>query len=147
MGTLANLERHNRLGTQFVTAHDVALAAATGAPLPQDVQLSKVYAGPSRIIVPTVRTEVAAGESLKLRLIVLDNKPAKSVTLYWRPIGSGPFQRVEVKHLGRAVYQAALPPATEDFEYYIEAQTAEGNTLVWPVSAPKICQTVVVSPD
>jgi hypothetical protein len=146
MGTLANLERHNRLGSNFLTAHDAALAAATGAPLPQEAQLSMVYAGPSRIIVPTVRTEVTADESLQLRLIVMDNKPAKSIALYWRPMGSGQFQRAEVNHLGRAVYQAALPPATEDFEYYIEAQTAEGSTLVWPAAAPKISQTVVVSP-
>ena len=146
MGTLANLERHNRVASGFVTAHDGALAAATGGPLPQDAQLSRVYAGPPRIIVPTVRTEVAAGESLKLRVIVLDNKPAKSVALYSRPMGKRQFQRVEVRHLGRAVYEAALPPATEDFEYYIQAQTAEGATLVWPAEAPRISQTVVASP-
>ena len=146
MGTVSNIERHNRVGANFLTAHDVALAAALGQPLPQSTQLSSSYAGPARLIVPTVRTEVVAGESLKLRLIVLDNRPAKSVTLYWRPMGKGQFQPVEVKHLGRAVYQAALPPATEDFEYYIQAQTVQGKTLVWPAEAPKISQTVVVSP-
>jgi hypothetical protein len=147
MGTVSNIERHNRVGASFLTAHDIALAAAAGQPLPQSTQLSSSYAGPARLIVPTVRTEAAAGESLTLKVIVLDNRLAKSVTLYWRPMGKGPFQRAEVNHLGRAVYQAALPPATEDFEYYIQAQTVDGKTLVWPATAPKINQTVVVSPE
>ena len=98
------------------------------------------------MIVPTVRTEAAAGEALKIKVIVLDNKPAKSAALYWRPLGKGPFQRIEVKHLARAVYQATLPPATEDFEYYIQAQTEDGKDLAWPATAPRLNQTVVVSP-
>jgi hypothetical protein len=62
-------------------------------------------------------------------------------------MGKGQFQGVEVRHVGRAVYQAALPPAAEDFEYYIQAQTVDGKTLVWPATAPKINQTIVVSPE
>ncbi len=147
MGTVSNLERHNRAGSHFITAHDEALTAALGGPLPQDAQLSRLYAGPPRIIVPTVRTEAARGESLAIKVIVLDNKPAQSVTLYWRAMGKGPFQSTEVKHGGRAVYHAVLPPASEDIEYYIEARTADGKKLVWPAAAPTINQTVIVSPE
>jgi hypothetical protein len=146
MGTISNIERHNRVGSNFLTAHDLELAAATGQPLPPSAELSSSYAGPARVIVPTVRTELDAGESLNIKVIVLDNQPAKAVVLYWRPMGKGPFQRIEVKHLARAVYQATLPPATEDFEYYIEAQRTDGKDLVWPATAPRLNQTVVVSP-
>ena len=149
MGTIANLERHNRLGSGFLTKHDAELATATGPAaggLPQSTQLSSAYAWSARLIVPTVRTELAAGESLKLKVIVLDNKPAKTVVLYWRPMGKGQFQAVQVEHVGRAVYRAVLPPAKQDFEYYIQAQTAEGKNLVWLATAPQISQTVIVSP-
>jgi hypothetical protein len=146
MGTLSNIERHNRIGANFLATHDGELVSALGQPLPPNAQLSSSYAGPARLIVPTVRTEVAAGESLKLKVIVLDNHPAKSVVLYWRPLGKGPFQPVQVEHVGRAMYQAALPPATQDFEYYLQAQTIEGKSLVWPATSPRLNQTVIVSP-
>ena len=146
MGTLSNIERHNRFGANFLTAHDGEMISATGQSLPRSTELSRSYAGPSRLIVPTVRTEVAAGESLKLKVIVLDAQPAKSAVLYWRPLGKGPFQSIRVEHVGRAVYQAVLPPATQDFEYYIQAQTTEGKTLVWPATSPRLNQTVIVSP-
>ena len=34
MGTVSNIERHNRVGAGFLTAHDPNLASATGQPLP-----------------------------------------------------------------------------------------------------------------
>ena len=47
----------------------------------------------------------------------------------------------------RAVWRGELPPAGEDtVEYYIEAKTAGGETLRWPVTAPELNQTVVVMP-
>lgn len=36
---------------------------------------------------------------------------------------------------------------TQTIEYYIFATTAEGKELLWPVTAPKLNQTVVVMPD
>ena len=44
----------------------------------------------------------------------------------------------------RAVYEAAIPAATDDFEYNIVAETADGKTLHWPATAPALSQTVVV---
>jgi hypothetical protein len=52
---------------------------------------------------------------------------------------------VAATHLARAVYQAPLPAATEDFEYYVEARTAAGETLRWPVTAPELSQSVIVA--
>jgi hypothetical protein len=42
------------------------------------------------------------------------------------------------------VYEATLPPAQDDFEYHITAETAAGQTLVWPATAPDLNQSVVI---
>ena len=41
------------------------------------------------------------------------------------------------------VFEAELPPATEDFEFHLTA----GNDLIWPPTAPGINQTVVVEKE
>ncbi|MBP6964190.1 MAG: hypothetical protein KBC96_07285 [Armatimonadetes bacterium] len=144
MGTVANLEQHSRGTLKFLTAHDELLAQALGSALPGEVEPSKVYTGPARIIVPTVRTQVSRGESLRLRVIILDKNLPRTVSLHWRPLGSGDLRKVDLRDIGRATYEAQLPPADGSFEYYVTAETAEGRTLGWPASAPRTCQTVVV---
>jgi hypothetical protein len=144
LGTLANLEQHNRTMLQFLGIHDTALARALGSPLPASVGLSHSYSGPVRITLPTVRTLASQGETLQLPVLVLDERPARSATVYWRPIGEGALHQVEVKHLSRAVYQAVLPAIQTDVEYYVEVETAAGKKLVWPPTAPALNQTVVV---
>ncbi|MCX6998127.1 MAG: hypothetical protein NTV49_13850 [Kiritimatiellaeota bacterium] len=71
---------------------------------------------------------------------------ARRLTVHLRPLGRGDWQAVPAKHLGRAVYEVALPPAQEDFEYHVTAETNSGAPLVWPATAPRINQTVVVAP-
>ncbi len=61
-----------------------------------------------------------------------------------RSLGHREWRTVEAKHLNRAVYRATLPPALDDFEYSVEAQTASGHTVHWPATAPEMNQTVVV---
>jgi len=143
MGTIDNLERHSRANMHFLTAHDDLLAKALGAPLPKEIELAKTYAGASRIIVPTVRTQVKAGESMRLKIIVLDNERPSTSALYWRPLGGGDYRKVGLKHIGRAAYEAKLPPASGSFEYYVVAQTSR-TRLIWPATAPRMNQTVVV---
>ena len=104
----------------------------------------KEYQGKSRMIVPCVRSVVGRYEKVELTVIILDNQPAKSAVLYWRPLGRGAWQRRGLSHVGRAIYRVALPPATEAFEYWLAAGTAGGRQLVWPVTAPDLNQTVVV---
>ena len=61
-------------------------------------------------------------------------------------MGIGNFQKINLDHQARAVYSVTLPPASgEDMEYYIEAEMADGNKLVWPATAPGLNQTVVVN--
>ena len=143
MGTIDNLERHSRKNLQFLAKHDDLLVKALGAPLPKSVELSKAYSNPARITVPTVRTQARVGESLSIRVIILDKAQSSNAALYWRPIGHGEYHKVALSHVGRAVYEAKLPKASGSFEYYITAQTS-GGKLTWPATAPKISQTVVV---
>jgi hypothetical protein len=139
MGTVANLELHSRKSAHKLELHDAALAKASGKPLPP---IPSAYAGKPRLIVPTVRSVVTRGESLKLKIIALDKQPMKSVTVHFRPLGKGGWQTIPATHLARAVYEVKLPAAQDDFEYYVTA----GNALVWPATAPQLNQTVVVMP-
>jgi hypothetical protein len=87
---------------------------------------------------------VSQGERLTVKFIVLDNQPPKSVTLAWRPLGRGDFQRREADHVARAVYRVELPSAAETFEYRLDAETGTGSKIIWPPTAPILNQTVVV---
>ena len=57
------------------------------------------------------------------------------------------FERIKFYHVARRVYEVALPELKEDIEYYIKAVTAEEKELYYPVTAPKVSQTVVVMED
>jgi hypothetical protein len=114
-----------------------------GGPLPAYAELPSEYAGPARVVVPTVRTVVTAGEALSLKAMVLASEPPTAATLHWRTLGSGKFTAVEMAHSARATYRVSLPALTEDIEYYIEAQTG-GRSVFFPVTAPALNQTVVV---
>jgi hypothetical protein len=105
----------------------------------------KEYQGAPRLIVTTVRSLVARGEALKLKIIALDNQPMKSLAVKIRPLGTGRWKTIPGTHLARAVYQAQLPAAKGDFEYYLTAETASGQRLVWPATAPSANQTVVTT--
>jgi hypothetical protein len=153
LGTISNLEQHNRRQQKYVTGHDAAIEAALGSPLPAEAGLSMTYAGPARILVPTVRTLAEPGEALALKAMVLtpgcgkDDAGAPAVTLRWRPLGKGDFAKVPLGHVARRVYRGTLPaapPGVAAVEYYLEAE-AGGAKLVWPATAPALNQTVVVS--
>jgi hypothetical protein len=144
LGTLANLEQHNRVYLSFLAAHDGEIVQALGKPLPDAAQPGKEYAGPARIAVPTVRTLAGKGESLSVKVIALDKQPVKAVSAYWRPLGAKAFRAAGVRHVARAVYVLSLPPLDGDIEYYVQVETAAGKKLTWPATAPALNQSVVV---
>jgi hypothetical protein len=144
LGTIANLELHSRVSNHWLTVHDKALVEALGAPLPSDCQPAQAYAGPPRLIVPTVRGLQHAGEALALRILALDRQPVKSVSAHIRPLGVGKWEEIPATHLARAVWDARLPAVRDDFEYYVTAEASGGQKLVWPATAPSLNQTVVV---
>jgi hypothetical protein len=143
LGTLANLEQHTRVQLKFLTEHDAELEKLAGEPLPAELALSKAYTGPARLTVPTARTLATKNEWLKLKAFALDAKPMASVKLLWRPLGTGAFEEVPLKREARAVYFTTLK-AKADLEYYVQAETAAGQKLLWPATAPQINQTVLV---
>jgi len=148
LGTIANLEQHSRVHAGNITGFDKVLTAALGADLPATAAPAMRYAGPPRIIMTTVRTQAAMGESVALKVIILPGTAAQDAVagaLFWRPLGGGEFQKVPLTHVARAVYGVTLPPLTGDapaIEYYIDA-TAGAQTLHFPATAPVLNQTIV----
>lgn len=130
LATVVNMEIHPGWGP--------SVAKHTDQPWPTE------YQGKPRLIVPTVRTLLGKGEDLQFKVIVLDNEPPQSAMLHWRPLGTGQFQTIPLQHVAHAVYQVELPSPGDDFEYRIEATTANGTNLRWPVTAPEINQTVLL---
>jgi hypothetical protein len=145
LGTLCNLEQQSMLRTKLITAHDAQLEEWLGAPLPADAHPWPDYRGPARLVVLTARGLQRAGESLPLRIVALDRQPMKKISAHIRPLGEGNWKTIQVKHLARAVYEARLPAARRDFEYHLTAETAGGQKLIWPATAPAMNQTVVVA--
>jgi hypothetical protein len=130
LAMVVNLENHPGWGP--------AIANHAIQPWPKD------YQGTPRLIVPTLRSVVTRGETLALKIIALDKQAVKSVAVRLRPMGKGEWQTIPATHIARAVYEAKLPAASEDFEYHITADTAGGGHRVWPATAPQLSQTVVV---
>ncbi len=113
-----------------------------------EVKPSKEYKGQVRLIVPTVQTTLLKNESLKIKVIILDEGEVKEANLYLRSMGSR--DKYEVKklyHVARGVYNVAVLGVENDgdFEYHIKAVTAKGKKLYFPASAPNLNQTVIIT--
>ncbi len=132
LAMVVNLENHPGWGP--------AIAKHLQQPWP------KAYQGEPRLIVPTVRSVVNQGESLALPIIALASQPVKALTVSCRSLGTGDWTVIPATHLARAVYTAQLPPVREAMEYYIAAETATGQKLRWPATAPTLNQTIVALP-
>ena len=149
IGAVLTHEMYNMQELRHLNRHDQALEQALGEPLPAAAHPWPEYRGPDRIILPTVRTSLWAGEDLQLRLLLLAKVTPKTVDLYWRPLGIGGFRIVPFQHKGRGVYTVMLPaPAigSGDLEYHVKVEMADGQTIFYPATAPTINQSVVVMP-
>lgn len=151
MGTIMNLEQHVRGGEghhrllDYVYLHDKKIEEILGGKLPGKYKTGQEYLGKARIFVPTIRTSLKKGEQLTIKVIVLDKTDAKGGALYWRKMGEGSYNKLPLDHINRAVYNVQLPILEDDtIEYYIKAETAEGEILTWPATAPELSQTIVV---
>jgi hypothetical protein len=148
MGEIANIEQHSMKRLGFLNKHDRAIEEILERPLPEDMRHWKDYRGEPRIIVPTVRGNLTAGENLELKVIILSKNIAGEVFLYWRPMGEGQYNKLLLEHIARGVYTVVVPAADingRDIEYYIKAQLGFGKTLYFPAVAPDRTQTVVVN--
>ncbi len=139
-----NLEHNAAFWPLAIAGPGKQLAAALGGPLPEDTQPPKEYTGPTRLIVPTVRTSVARGEQLNLKAVVLSSARPKAVTLHWREMGRGEFRQVPFTHVARGVYTVRFPAAAADMEYYVEAALPGKSPTRHPATAPALNQTLVL---
>ncbi len=145
LGTIMNVEARSMPVLMY--RHDAVLEELLGEPLPAAAKPGRDYQGPTRIIVPTRRTCLATGEDLVLKVMVLSQVLPKSATLHWRRLGEEPWQTVPLVHEARGVYRVTLSGndiQDRDFEYYLSAETEDGNKVCYPATAPQINQTVVV---
>jgi len=145
MGTVANWQQH--LIPTLLTQPGKELAKILGQNLPEDAIPTKQYNGPTRIIVPTVRSSLLTDEDLKLKIIILARNRPKDAALFWRPMGKSRFNKINLKHVARGVYSVQIPAnhiKAEDLEYYIKVSSADGREIIFPATAPEINQTVVI---
>jgi len=121
---------------------------ATGVSLGDDLGLPTAYEGPSRLYVEAVRTHVEAHKPLAIRATVLSRARPARVTLRRRKLGDKRFVEVSMDHVARGVYAATVPAEAtgEDFEYCIRAEISADESVVWPATAPRMNQTVVILP-
>lgn len=147
MGTVANWEQH--ILPSLLENPGRELRALLGGDLPADAIPSTEYRGRDRVIVPTVRTSVAEGEVLRLKVIVLARRPHREGAILWRPLGAPDWERTPLLPIARGVHEARFPPsgASGDvLEYHVEVRTAEGESIRFPSTAPSVGQTLVVVP-
>jgi hypothetical protein len=141
LGIIANWEQH--LLPDSMEKPGEELKKLLGGDLPAEAQLSKVYDGPARMIVPTVRTSIQVGEHSKLKVIILAQNPPQKTFFYWRQLGQGNFKAVPLRKLARSVYTVDVPAMMTDIEYYLEARVGDQD-IAFPSTAPDLNQTIVV---
>lgn len=144
LGTIANIELQSLLRCKLLTARDETLEKLTGMPLPAKAKPGKEYSGAPLLVNLIVRTAQKRGETLHLKIIALDKLPVKSVMIKVRSLGNNNWKTIPAKHITRAVWNATLPAAADDFEYQVVSITSNGTKLTWPATAPEINQTVVI---
>jgi hypothetical protein len=130
LGTIVNWEQH--------------ALRVTGV----EIDSTGEYLGSPRLIVPTARGSLERDEDLRLRALVLAGRLPSSTTVKWRPLGDGDFRTRSLGRVGRNVFSATVTAAEapDDIEYYIEAEFADEPTLRYPVTAPRMAQTVIRLP-
>jgi len=145
MGTVANWQQH--ILPSLLEGPGRELAELTGGDLADEVAVENRYEGPARLIVPTVRSCLLAGEDLRLKVIALGPSKVSEAKLFWRPLGAEKFASADISHVARAVYKVRVSGkqiAGRDFEYYIKVRFADGQSVMFPATAGTINQTVVV---
>jgi hypothetical protein len=144
IGTVANWQQHVLPRVFEQPAREIG--QALGRELPADARLGRTYVGPERLVVPTDRTALEAGEPLRLEAIVLGAAPAATVHLAWRPMGAGAWTNVPFVPSGRGVWRLSIPSPGGDFEYAVEAVSSAGTPLRVPASGRDLPRTVVLLP-
>jgi hypothetical protein len=147
LGTIMNWEQHIFPGLLTIPGEE--LADWLGRPLPADAQLRAAYRGPTRIVVPALRTSYEPSEPLALLVRVLAETPPREATVKWRKLGARKFNTTPLQPVARSVYRAQFPPeatAAPDLEYFVEMVASGGETTRFPATAPALNQALVRLP-
>jgi hypothetical protein len=144
LGTVANWQQHVLPRVFEQPAREIE--QALGRALPDDARPGRTYRGPARLVVPTDRTALEAGEPLRLEAIVLGAAPATSVRLAWRPLGADVWATLPFTRAGRGVWRVSLPSPGGDFEYAVEAVSGNSAALQVPAGGRDAPRTVVIVP-
>ena len=140
LGEIVNLEIIN-WKQLMMDKWDALLEAGLGSPLPPEANPSMSYTGSAVVKATPARTQIDDGESLELKVLIMENPT--SATLYHRLLDGGSYSSIPLTHVARGVYEVTIPAQPDDYEYYIDVQTPIGN-VVYPASAPSVNQTVIV---
>jgi hypothetical protein len=107
------------------------------------------YSGRPHLLVRTPRPSLSATEDLKLDVVVLESGSPREVRLDWRPLGAANWRRcIATKGYGNS-FSLLVPHSDlrgQDFEYRLRALTSDNKSLLFPASAARRAQTVVVMP-
>ena len=145
MGNVTNWQQH--VMPTLLTQPGFELEKILGQELPDEATPSKPYEGPPRIIVPTIRSSLATGEDLRLKVIILAQKQSEDAFLYYRPMGTDNYTMVALTHIARGVYSVTIPAreiTKTDLEYHIKVTVDDDHSIYFPATAPQMDQTVVV---
>jgi hypothetical protein len=144
LGTAANWNQ--KIIQQLLVVPGAKLAAILGQELPPEAKLRRDYIGPTRVIVPAVRGCAAWNEDLNLKVIVLAEQRPREAAVFWRTLGEGAFVSAPLVPVARGVYSALIPAGERpgsDLEYYLKIDSAAGDSVYFPPTAPSLNQTVV----
>ncbi len=143
MGNVANWQQH--LLPTLLHKPGEELVELLGEELPPDALPDDQYQGSPRLFVPVVRSLLEQGEDLSLRIVVIGTTPVEA-HLHWRGLGVSEFVSIPLNHVARGVYSVRVPSDSirSDLEYYLEVTGEDDNSLVFPPSAPRLNQTVVI---
>ncbi|NLV40906.1 MAG: hypothetical protein GXY15_06720 [Candidatus Hydrogenedentes bacterium] len=148
LGTIANFECQSL--PKILLEPGEKLAALLGGPLPPEAHPSTEWNGPDRLFPLAAPACRAAADPVRVKALTLAARPAQAVSVYWRPLGRGDWRVRDIPRRARGVFEGEIPAAElgeEDVEYYLEARTADGGSLVWPAAAPTQPHSVVVGPQ
>jgi hypothetical protein len=144
LGVILNL--HWRTWRNWVEGKYDADFLKSGGTLPEDKDPSKEYTGDKFITCIPLLTQVKTGEPLFVKALIMGE--VKDPSLHYRPLGTEAFFEVPLENENRGVFRGIIPGQSEDFEWYVSAETSLGDVL-FPASAgadvsERIFQTVIV---
>jgi hypothetical protein len=144
LGTIANWEQH--LLTYNVDGHAARIEKLIERKLPPEALPTVEQLKIKKLLVPTVRTMIEAGENLEVTMIVYGFTPTDPL-LDFRPLGNLNYKNIPFKRVRNGVYKAVIPASliTGDFEYHIMTGYQDPAISTWPATSGKMDQTVVVS--